>query len=399
MGSIISLDIGKFQLDWGKNGLFVDYSALFQKNDLKMENHYYANDVVVEQEALSSPLSKVKKRLNLLGYTLKSVRQTYNFFKKEHAAYSSKKILLSFEEFFEILKGIEIDKIKIRKMDKDYWESDFGKYVSWIIAQKMHVTNFKTWVVSVGAFFESLDPLLIIRILSENPKNIKENIVWRFHDVLEGGYIEKNDVLRGPEESIKYLIVTEGSTDLFVIRKALELFHPEIIDFFHFIDMQDNYPFTGCSNLYKFLLGLSKVRPINKVVAIFDNDTAGNEQFNLCKKAVLPSNIKITKLPEVSIFKRFLTEGPTGKKIKNINGTAVSIECFLDLNYKVSGSPIVRWASYNERMNSYQGSLEQKEKYVRIFKGVRLKSKYDFSKIKVLCEHIINSCRNFDEKY
>lgn len=392
MGSIITLGIDEFELDWGKNGISRDYSFIYQKADLTQEKYYYADEEIVVQEALSSPLSKIKKRLDLLGYTLKNIKKEYIEAAKEYSEGCDVKVPLSFEQYFKILRNLDIDKIKVTELDLDWQDCEFGKYFKKVIARKLNILDINTWNIYVGEFFENLDPLITIRVLAENPKNHTRKIIWRFHDVLENGWIKKDDVLKEPKESQKYLLVTEGTSDLFIIQKSLELLHPEIIDFFHFIDMQDNYPFTGCSNLYKFLLGLSKVRPINKIIAIFDNDIAGNKQFRLSEKAKLPDNIKIMKLPELNEFKKFPTIGPTGLKIKNINSTAVSIECFLDLEYKAPVSPLVRWTNFDKETALYQGSLEKKERYVRNFKKVKLKSKYNFIKIKTLCNFIIDSC-------
>lgn len=50
MGSYITLDIGKLEVDWGKNSNFFDHSPLFRPSDVKEIPYLYANDVVIEQE-------------------------------------------------------------------------------------------------------------------------------------------------------------------------------------------------------------------------------------------------------------------------------------------------------------------------------------------------------------
>lgn len=396
MGSIITLGIDKFELDWGKNEVSRDYSSLFQKNDVKLEPYYYADNYIEKKEALSAPLSKIKNRLELLGYNLRKSKNDYCLVAEYFHNISSIRAPLTFEKFFEIIKTFEIKTAEIDEDDEYSGDHSLGAYFTNCIAKKLKIKGSSDWSRFVGEFFENIDPLITIRLLAENSKNLKKNIVWRYHDVLDGGWIEKEDVFREPDDSQKFLIVTEGTTDLFVIKKGLELFHSDVIDFFNFIDIQDNYPFTGCSNLFKFLQGLAKVHPVNKVLAVFDNDTAGNEQYNLCNKLKLPSNIKTVKLPELSEFKKFKTIGPTGSKQDNINGKAVSIECFLDLNYKINSSPIIRWSNYNKAMDQYQGYLEEKEKYIRIFKKINSHSRYNFSNLIKLCDYIIRHCSNMD---
>ena len=86
--------------------------------------------------------------------------------------------------------------------------------------------------------------------------------------------------------------------------------------------------------------------------------------------------------------------GPTGNKVMNINGLAVSIECFFDLKYQ-NGEPIIRWSSYNQNIGRYQGALEDKEKYIQIFKKNNKRDDYDLSNLGVLVDYVIGQCTSF----
>jgi hypothetical protein len=46
MGSLITLGLGKLELDWGKNSIFVNHSALFLRSDISQAPYYYAEGVV-----------------------------------------------------------------------------------------------------------------------------------------------------------------------------------------------------------------------------------------------------------------------------------------------------------------------------------------------------------------
>ena len=120
--------------------------------------------------------------------------------------------------------------------------------------------------------------------------------------------------------------------------------------FFNFIDMQDNYPFTGTGNLYNFCCGLMKIGVLNQIIVIFDNDTAGNEKYEKLLQLPQMRNMLVTKLPYVSEFESVETIGPQGTSIENINGSAVAIECFLDFStYHIS--PTIRWTNYVEKQS------------------------------------------------
>jgi len=146
----------------------------------------------------------------------------------------------------------------------------------------------------------------------------------------------------------KILIVTEGSSDSFIIKHSINSLYPDIADFFEFVDMEKNYPFTGVGNLYNFFLGLVRIKVQNKVIIIFDNDVAGNEKYNLASKIRKPENITVIKLPYDQDFEKVETIGPSGNSIENINGRAVAIECFLDF-ISVNRVPTIRWTSYSKR--------------------------------------------------
>jgi hypothetical protein len=80
----------------------------------------------------------------------------------------------------------------------------------------------------------------------------------------------------------------------------------------------------------------------------------------------------------------------------DINGRAAAIECYLDLAFgrgRKDREPAVRWTSYNEGAESYQGALEFKEKYAKRFLNLRTRdSNYDFSRLESVLEHIVATC-------
>lgn len=88
-------------------------------------------------------------------------------------------------------------------------------------------------------------PLTVLAALAENPKNRQLDLEWR----TKAQYL-------GFDKYQKYLVVTEGYTNGEVIKKALQILRPNIIDFF---DMRDNYPFDGVGNMANFYKGLAKI--------------------------------------------------------------------------------------------------------------------------------------------
>jgi len=214
---------------------------------------------------------------------------------------------------------------------------------------------------------------------------------WRTQDLIDGGWTNDDKIYVGVKEEDRFIIVTEGSSDTFIIKKTLELLYPDILDFFAFVDMEDNYPFTGTGNLYRFCQGLTSIRIQNKALIIFDNDLEGIEKYEKTLELEIPKNMKVMKLPNLDEFNNYLSIGPSGEFNDNINGKAIAIESFLDLSSEKT--PRIRWSNFNEKMQQYQGSLENKDKYVREFKKVRTANdKYNFSKLENLIEEIYKNC-------
>jgi len=390
MGSYISLGVGELELDWGKNFGFRDYSKLFLPSDKKDIPYYYADDEVILKPGYSTSLGRVKNRLELLGYSLQTLSSHFQDHNDNYPDYLEQPEI-SFETMLSIFSKINIADYKNKKEDGDY---DLGEYVIENIFLNETFKDLKEHIdikdKDIGAYFENLDPLFTLRLLIENPNNLEMNLEWRTQDVIDGGWTNEKEIFVGVEEADKFLIVTEGSSDTFIIKKSLELLKPDILDFFTFVDMEDNYPFTGTGNLYRFCQGLTSIRIQNKTLVLFDNDLEGVDKFNKTNNLNLPRQMKIMKLPEPEEFTNFLTVGPTGETSENINGKAVAIECFLDLS---KSKPKIRWTNYNKDFDAYQGSLENKDNYVREFKRVKnANDDYDFTKLTKLLDEIYKKC-------
>lgn len=403
MGSMISLGVGRMEIDWGKNNHFRDHSALFQPADVKEIPYYYVDDdgspITLLREGYSRKLSSTKRRLDLLGYTLANIQKQYEQMAAECADYGFD-IILSFDAFAGLLKEIDVRRINTPEYAVDYYENgyDLGEFVRRCIIPEEEIYSRLLSAVDgdkhhlnfgLETFFENMDPYIILRLLAENPSCKNLDVYWSFADVVEGGWVKHEEIVHPLCDAHKILIITEGSSDSFIIKKTIEALYPDISDFFRFIDMEENYPFTGIGNLYNFCCGLMKIGVQNQMIVLFDNDAAGNEKYK--KLIALPQmkNLLITKLPENQLFEQVHTVGPQGTSVENINGTAVAIECFLDFS-SYHEPPSVRWTTYMDKARNYQGALMHKDEYVRAFKKANLlDSSYDTSKLTFLIDYLL----------
>jgi len=65
---------------------------------------------------------------------------------------------------------------------------------------------------------------------------------------------------------------------------------------------------------------------------------------------------------------------------------------------KVKQNPRIRWTNFKKNINKYQGALENKEIYTRLFKQIKTGNEnYNFSKLKILTDYIITKCIEMNE--
>lgn len=391
MGSMITLGIGKMELDWGKNNVFNDHSCLFQKEDIKIVPYYYSDNEIEYKEGFSKNIMSVRRRLDLLGYSLYEIEELFNEELAMFKQLCSSSTPITFHDFYNTVINVDIQNINMAsdEYDSDY---DLGEYVrKCVIHEIKDLSNFPYYdAYDIGYFLENLDPYITLRILSENKNNHNLDVIWRFKDVVENGWNLEEDIIPKLTTQEKILIVTEGSSDTDIIKKSINRLYSDIADFFDFIDMEQNYPFTGTGNLKIFVKGLSKINILNKILVILDNDTAGISVYNDIKTIDLPNNLNVITLPNYKDFDNFKCKGPHGDSLENINGKAVSIECFLD-HSSIDDEIYVRWTSFNDKLIQYQGNIEPKNLLIKSFHQY-YKQEYDFTKLKYLVDYILESC-------
>ncbi len=397
MGSIVNLGLGTLELDWGKNSFFLNHSALFLPGDVRQAPYYYAEGVVEEKRAFVRSLRSVVRRLELLGYTLQDCERRYEEAVAATPSYYPAPVL-SFESFARVMRNVNVGAITLPD-DGDYY--DLGEYAAQAILADPEFTKTENRLGSLsrddGTFFENLDPYVALRLLAENPDNLDRDVVWRFTDVLDEGWPAEDELYTGVPERDRALVVTEGSSDGAILRKGLSVVAPHVADFFEFVDMSENYPFTGTGNLFRFCQGLARIKIQNRILIVLDNDTAGHAAYRRIKALDLPPRMRVSVLPDLEECRSVRTLGPSGTQCEDVNGRAVSIEWFLDTSIANYPEPTVRWTAYDRELDAYQGKLVDKEVYTsHFFATVKRGGDHDWSKLAHLWEHLIASCTSHE---
>lgn len=413
MENIITLGINKFEIDWGKNHQINDYSEIFSKESSRkeIEYHYIKDNLkkeIVTKIGASQKLSEIKDRLDLIGYTLFECKKKYDQIVRELNYYNNdldlKGSYLKFNEYSRFICSLDLNEIDIIKTslnaERELYDFSYGEYFKECILKdneiEKKIYNFTEKMNDVNAdIFEAIDPLITLRILATNKKNLDYHVEWRYYDYIERGYYKEKQLnFEIPVES-KLLLLTEGKSDTRILKKSIEYIYPHIFDLFNFVDVEKDWSITSCPELAKFCKGLYKIGIQNNVLAIFDNDVAGLEAFEQIPKYLQKTKkLLVIQLPDLDEMKKMKTIGPSGERIEDVNKKAVAIECFLDFS-SVDFEPRVRWLSYNKNFDSYQGAIERKDDLSKKFYDTDLnKNKYDITKLKILIDYILECWRN-----
>ncbi|HTM98884.1 MAG TPA: HEPN/Toprim-associated domain-containing protein [Pedobacter sp.] len=408
MGTMIQLSLGNMQIDWGKNGGYTDHSALFQNSDLAEVPSYYAGEetedhvnfpdgfkTIIEYHlGLSKPLWQVADRLRLLGYTTKYCEAEFKYFEDFYAfSDEDEKQKASFEQLKNALETMDTSMLSLDTSGHDMHNKAFKIELYKKMGLNHYVDN-PEMLENIGNEDDFISCYSLLQLLSRNNSAKNLPVIWDFADHEHAGWAARKDYVKEPDQSKKFLFVTEGSSDSLILKHGLSLLKPHIADLFDFVDMQEGYPFSGTGNLVNFVKGLISIKVQNNVLILFDNDAEGVASYNKCKGMNVPNNMKILKLPDMQEFERFPTIGTTGEHIANINGSGAAIECYLDL--KADG--LVRWNNYNHLLKTYQGELIEKDIYKKKFLSQKvLMESYNYTKLICVINMMIDHCSKMME--
>jgi len=231
--------------------------------------------------------------------------------------------------------------------------------------------------------------ILAILELVENKEKTK--VTLDYSELVSGGYFDESDELCREGSFEKTVLLTEGISDKRFIQRSLKVLYPHLYDYYSFLDFKELKLKGSASSLVHTVKAFSAAGIKNKLVAIFDNDTAAAESIRLLKKLPIAENIRVITLPRLNLLKMYPTIGPQGEHKMDVNGLAGSIELYFeDSSLKENGCYIpVAWKGYNEGEKQYQGEiLKKKEVQSRYEKTLNKIDEsgdiegYDFSSMK-----------------
>lgn len=152
-----------------------------------------------------------------------------------------------------------------------------------------------------------------------------------------------------------------------MLEPAFRLFHPHLSDLVRFMDYGER-PTGGAGPLVTTVRSFAAAGIANRVVALFDNDTAATDALRSLDRARLPDNIRVRQYPPLDLARHYPTLGPppadAGVACADVNGLAGSIEMYLgrDILTLPDGTlRPVQWHAYIPGARQYQGEITGKQ--------------------------------------
>ena len=331
MGTEITLDIAGLSVTYAKNHRGMDHGSLFQEQDRKpvksnqLDYDAYQRedeDPTSAEMAFERPLKDVVPRLELLGFNLDRVKREYErtaeSWREERRSFSDGDSgllpdLMSFSEFRRFATEhplASLDDTFVFGSDAESEEKIRGRFADQVVASRIpnsepydiHAYSERSYF---GGLVNVLHPYSVMRLLADGNGNDNAAVVWQYGPLVDAGWATRREFVSGARRRETFLIVTEGSSDVHILKHALELLRPGIADFFRFIDVSESHPFSGTGNLVKFAEGLAKIDVHNQIVFLFDNDAEGLDAHQRLSGLTLPPNMRGIMLPELAAFHVF----------------------------------------------------------------------------------------------
>lgn len=417
MGSYCELYIKDYPIATTKNEIDPFLLSIFQTEDInvferKIGDRFqmlYGREHEEEEDEKAiqyiNSAGNIRDRLNVMGFTLEKVKQrfeeskaeslnqlneyiedkTFNDSPRMNDSLALQKEILeksSFDDFIEAAKEIFENNYGF-DVKKENLPVDINPIIPYLLDHGYGLERFPY----------DYDQRTLLRALLEatSPEDL---ITYDITELVENGYYEEEptdvyDEVIGNltydyEIGDKYLILTEGTSDIHILRDSLKLLYPHLTGYYSFMDFGASNASGSASALVASIKSFVGADIKNKVIALFDNDTAAESAISGLSKTKIPPNIKIKQYQNVEIAQNYPTIGPTGITNMDINGLAGSIEMYLGadvLKQEESFMPI-QWKGYDSKLKKYQGEIIDKTKIQKDFKKKIKECEHDRNKIK-----------------
>ena len=394
MGSYATCWIGGVSVTTSKNDVDPAIMNLFRVEDRKVRTFgdpsvptYLTDgfddpDDDLELTYYTAPVPTIRDRLELEGYTVENCRRLFEEWKaleiRQRESWDteddSRPQSTDEQRIRKVIReGRSAELKRLRELTVDSWIGYFRQIVEDHLTSTdaeahsdSYLEEMLKWSSEGWYGYGGPDPLVALRLAIE-VFPIADDVVYDLTDLVTSEYIAKDE---DPIERLmnwstgeihshgRVIILTEGRSDVALLKPALDLLFPHLAGYFSFMDFAEYG--GGAGQLVNLIRAFSAAGIVNRVVAIFDNDAAALAALRTLRKTPLPKHIVAMRLPDLAVLSSYPTIGPSGPSLMNINGMAASIELYLGADVlcgETSELPAIQWTGYERSVGTYQGEL------------------------------------------
>jgi hypothetical protein len=395
MGSYTDLTVDGYPILESKSYVVHHMMTLFQESDKRVEvkkisqrNPLIWGEVAPDEDdeeeveiTYRCEVWKVADRLDVMGFTIRRAREEFEAARtselEKYTAWAEESESdwcrdeveyfsgLTFDRYSEALRTVLGTRIRFRSDEASI--PDLDPIVKRIVG------DTEEW--NLGFLCSDLRSL--VRLICELVPRDSE-VVQDISEVVRAGYYEKDEAVcensfraltAGHPENSSRIILTEGSTDVEILRESLALLYPHLSGYYTFLDFASSRSRGGAGSLVATIKAFAAAGVSNRIVALFDNDTAAFDARRSLDLVRLPKNIAVCGCPDLIALESYPTLGPGGLVWLNVNGLAASIELYMGSDLIGSGEDFpVQWKGYVESLGKYQGEVMHKSRLQELFR-------------------------------
>ena len=406
MGSYASCYLGGFEvgstkndIDWALIGLFRETDKCVSRwPDQQLPRDYadWADELepgeTFEVVRYVAPLNVLRERLAINGFTLENASRLFvravdfevDALERKLASGVSSTLVDHYKSELEVLKQLTPE-LWINNFRRIYHENPNRLYggkekhpeptIEYMLRQEWHGCPGPERNIALRLAIEAC--------------NADVEIVYDLTDLVQGGWFSAEDNLVGTSiedmadlhrSAARIIVLTEGKFDSRVLERSLNLLFPHLEEYYSFLDFDSVRYGGGSGNLVNTLKAFAGAGVSNRIIALFDNDTAAKSAILSLYDVPFPNHIRIIQLPEIELLRNYPTLGPSGLVRMDVNGLASSIELFLGKDVLQAESDLlpVQWTGFDHRLRRYQGEVVKKEEIqARFYKKLEARSGAD----------------------
>jgi hypothetical protein len=336
MGSYTEISVAGYPLIDSKSFVIPELMTVFRETDKRvferkvfernplvwgtLDNAEEANHETERAVEYSTEAKKIIDRLNVMGFTLARARSEFEagrlseIAKFESWAEDRQETSwfadewdvvreFTFDLYADGLKQIIEQSLRPRPFD-DNEKQELSRFVKYMLSQEDYFLGF------LGG-----EPRLLLRVACELvPPDSR--VIQDITEVTHAGYYEENEsvcenaiqeLVESYPENSPIIILAEGSSDITILKESLAVLFPHLEGYYSFLEFDSARVPGGAGYLVSMVKAFAGAGIANRIIAIFDNDTAAHDATRSLKQIRIPPNIAILHYPSLELLRAYPT--------------------------------------------------------------------------------------------